>query len=431
MIEEIRLGDVCSKIGSGATPRGGKQSYLQEGPFSLVRSQNVYNHGFEKAGLAFISEDQAKRLNNVAVESGDVLLNITGDSVARACQVTDSVLPARVNQHVAIIRPNPEILDPLFLRYFLVQPSFQEHMFALASVGATRNALTKGMVEDFVVPARDILEQRKIAAVLGALDDKIELNRKTAATLEEMARALYRSWFVDFDPVHAKAAGRAPAHMDAQTAALFPDRFGEDGLPEGWEAESFAGYMDIKGGTQPPKSEFLYEPSEGYVRLVQIRDYDGDNHLTFVRNTPKLRKCEALDVMIGRYGASVGRIGWGLSGAYNVALVKAEPFYSGDREFVRSVCLSYEFQEYIQAISGRSAQSGFNKGDIAAFDVVAGSRRVREAFSESVLGLRLAQAQKQKENQTLATLRDTLLPRLMSGELRVGAVKEQVESMTT
>ncbi len=84
-----------------------------------------------------------------------------------------------------------------------------------------------------------IKEQREIAEVLGALDDKIEVNRKTAAVLEEMARALFRSWFVDFDPVHAKAQGRSPAHMDPATAALFPDRFGEDGLPEGWSAEPF------------------------------------------------------------------------------------------------------------------------------------------------------------------------------------------------
>lgn len=101
----IVLGDVCSKIGSGATPRGGKESYLDVGPFSLIRSQNVLNSGFSRNGLAFISKEQAKALDGVAVEDSDVLLNITGDSVARVCLAPKSALPARVNQHVAMNRP--------------------------------------------------------------------------------------------------------------------------------------------------------------------------------------------------------------------------------------------------------------------------------------------------------------------------------------
>lgn len=153
MSRNLRLGEVCSKIGSGATPRGGKNGYLESGRFALIRSQNVLNSGFEKAGLAFISDEQARRLDGVSVEARDVLLNITGDSVARVCQVAKDVLPARVNQHVAIIRPDPDMLDPQFLRYFMVQPSFQDFLLSMASSGATRNALTKGMIEDFEIPA--------------------------------------------------------------------------------------------------------------------------------------------------------------------------------------------------------------------------------------------------------------------------------------
>jgi len=106
-----RLGDCCEKIGSGATPKGGKEAYLDFGPVHLIRSQNVHNDGFSPTGLAYISEEQAQKLDNVKVESGDVLLNITGDSVARVCQALNRFLPARVNQHVAIIRPIPSVFD--------------------------------------------------------------------------------------------------------------------------------------------------------------------------------------------------------------------------------------------------------------------------------------------------------------------------------
>ena len=204
------LGEVCTKIGSGATPRGGREVYLEDGPYALIRSQNVYNSGFSHEGLAFISDEQAEGLSNVEVFPEDVLLNITGDSVARVCQVDSELLPARVNQHVAIIRPDSTTLDPGYLRYFLVHPETQALLLSWAGSGGTRNALTKEMIESFYVPVPPLAEQHAIAHVLGTLDDKIELNRRMNETLEEMARALFKDWFVDFGPVHAKIDGREP-----------------------------------------------------------------------------------------------------------------------------------------------------------------------------------------------------------------------------
>ena len=190
----FRLGEVCTKIGSGATPRGGSDVYLNSGHYTLIRSQNVYNEGFHHDGLAFIDEKHAAELSNVEVKTSDVLLNITGDSVARCCQVDPAILPARVNQHVAIIRPDNKKLNPLFLRYFLVSPEMQMQLLSWAGSGGTRNALTKGMIESLEVFApEDIDEQRAIAHILGTLDDKIELNRRMNEMLESTARALFKS----------------------------------------------------------------------------------------------------------------------------------------------------------------------------------------------------------------------------------------------
>ena len=111
----IRLGEVCGKIGSGATPRGGSEVYRSSGVASLIRSQNVHNNRFFYYGLAYLESRHANELANVTVEAGDVLLNITGDSVARCTQAPGDVLPARVNQHVAIIRPNRTRLNARFL----------------------------------------------------------------------------------------------------------------------------------------------------------------------------------------------------------------------------------------------------------------------------------------------------------------------------
>lgn len=171
----VRMIDICEKIGSGATPRGGKEAYCKEG-ISLVRSQNVLDFAFSRDGLAFINDEQAKKLNNVEVQAGDVLLNITGDSVARACVMDTAYLPARVNQHVAIIRGKPDRVLNSYILYFLQWQ--KEHLLQLASAGATRNALTKGMIEQLELVLPTLTEQKKIVAVLDSIQNKIRYNQK-------------------------------------------------------------------------------------------------------------------------------------------------------------------------------------------------------------------------------------------------------------
>lgn len=135
-------------------------------------------------------------------------MDITGDSVARVCQVDASILPARVNLHVAIIRPDPDSLDLGYLRNCLVMPEVQATLLSWAGSGGTRNALTKKMIESFSVRApKDTGEQRAIANMLETLDDKIELNRRMNETLEATARALFKSWFVDFEPMRTEMEG--------------------------------------------------------------------------------------------------------------------------------------------------------------------------------------------------------------------------------
>jgi type I restriction enzyme S subunit len=111
MHERVRLGDLTLKVGSGSTPRGGKSVYTDDG-VAFIRSQNVYDNSFSFAGLARISDEAAHALRGVTVEAGDVLVNITGESVTRTCVVDPEALPARVSQHVAIVRPDPDLLDP-------------------------------------------------------------------------------------------------------------------------------------------------------------------------------------------------------------------------------------------------------------------------------------------------------------------------------
>ncbi|HUG23258.1 MAG TPA: hypothetical protein VMN83_12095, partial [Albitalea sp.] len=156
---QVLIGDHASKIGSGATPRGGEESYKAAG-ITLIRSMNVRDGAFLRDGLAFIDDEQAAQLEGVVVEYADVLLNITGASVARVCRAPADVLPARVNQHVAIIRPTATF-NPCFLEQCLLSPSVKERLLKIARAGATREAITKSAIEQFriISPPREVQDQ--------------------------------------------------------------------------------------------------------------------------------------------------------------------------------------------------------------------------------------------------------------------------------
>lgn len=172
---KIKLAEACLKIGSGATPCGGKNIYCEDG-ISLIRSQNILDFDFSENGLAYINDDQAAKLKNVEVMEEDVLLNITGDSVARVAMMDRKFLPARVNQHVAIIRAKKEIIEPSYILYYLQYQ--KRYLLQLASAGATRKALTKSMIEnlELELPAMEI--QGRIVSILDNIQEKIATNRR-------------------------------------------------------------------------------------------------------------------------------------------------------------------------------------------------------------------------------------------------------------
>jgi type I restriction enzyme S subunit len=164
--ERVPLGEISTKIGSGFTPRGGESSYLSEGT-PLIRSLNVYDDLFLDEGLAFVSEDHAAALAGVTVESKDILLNITGASVARSCMAPERYLPARVNQHVMIIRIDPEMAEPFFVHKAINSDERKRQLLSYAQKGATREALTKEMVASFEITLPSDALMRQFGEIAG------------------------------------------------------------------------------------------------------------------------------------------------------------------------------------------------------------------------------------------------------------------------
>ena len=188
----VRLENVTSKIGSGATPRGGESAYKREG-INLIRSQNVYDKGMRRKGLVFIDETQAKKLDNVTVKENDVLFNITGASVCRCCIVESDYLPARVNQHVSIIRANEKI-SPVYLHHILISPKIKTELLVIAQGSATREAITKIQLEEFKIPVPTITEQKKIVSQIEKIETKINVLEKEIVSIPNKKEMILKKY---------------------------------------------------------------------------------------------------------------------------------------------------------------------------------------------------------------------------------------------
>ncbi|MDE0440867.1 MAG: restriction endonuclease subunit S [Gammaproteobacteria bacterium] len=419
----LNLGEVCTKIGSGATPRGGKDVYMSHGPYALIRSQNVLNEGFQEDGLAYIGGAHASQLKNVEVAEEDVLLNITGDSVARVCQVRSDVLPARVNQHVAIVRPNPTKLDPCFLRYALVSPEMQTKLRSWAGSGATRNALTKGMIESLCVAApRDVCVQRDIAQILGTLDDKVELNRSMNQKLEAIGHALFRSWFVDFEPVRAKMEGRDTG-LPQDTARLFPDSLGKNGLPRGWQMSTFGEHVLNFDARRVPVSRaqranmqgrFPYHGAAGVLDHVNDYLFDG----TFL--------------LLGEDGSVLDKSGLAVtqyvSGQFwvnnHAHVLQGKGAVSTEQAY-----LHFAFEPISPFVTG-AVQPKLSQRRMNQIPFVYAGEDTCRAFAQAI-GASFARLRANvRESVALAAVRDALLPKLISGEIGVSEAERSVEAAT-
>ncbi|NCJ09559.1 restriction endonuclease subunit S [Serratia marcescens] len=465
--EFVRLGDHCSKIGSGATPKGGKNVYLESGDVALIRSQNIYNEGFKQGGLAYITNSAAEKLENVCVLAGDILLNITGDSVARVCLAPNKYLPARVNQHVAIIRPDANVFDSRFLRYYLSSPAQQNILLTIASAGATRNALTKGNIEELKVVKPMLSVQKWIADQLESLDRKIEVNRQINQILEQMAQALFKSWFVDFEPVKAKiavlesggsqedamlAAMTAISGKDSDalmvfehehpeqyaelkaTADLFPSAMQDSELgeiPEGWESSSLSKKIKLTGGGTPKRSEPEYW--DGDICWYSVKDAPAESDIFVIDTAEKitkkgLNKSSTKLLPIGTTIISArGTVGKLALTATEMAMNQSCYGISGG-EFSGPLLTYLKVKQCVDVLKRNTHGAVFDTITTSTFETVptlTASKNVNNQFDKIVTPLFRAIENNLRANIALTQLRDTLLPKLLSGEITLPDTEQE------
>jgi len=392
----VKLADICQKIGSGATPRGGKEAYRVEG-IALVRSQNVLDFSFSSDGLAYINDEQADKLRNVELQSGDVLLNITGDSVARACLMDDDYLPGRVNQHVAIIRVDESKAVNSYLLYYLQWR--KSHLLQLASAGATRNALTKGMIEQLEIDLPSLDEQRKVVGILDSIQNKIKLNHEINDNLERQATAYFQELFV---------------------ANANPN----------WKTGTISSLGTVIGGSTPSKAKPEYYTDNG-IAWITPKDLS-INKSKFISHgetdiTELGLKNSSASIMPEGTVLFSSRAPIGYVAISNGEVTTNQGFKSVvPKPEIGTAFVYFFLKNNLPTIEGAASGSTFKEvsgSTMKNVPAVIPDTGTLAKFNDFCSPIFNEQKNLEQENQHLASLRDTLLPKLMSGEIDVSNIQ--------
>lgn len=343
-----------------------------------------------------------------------------------------------LGQNLVLLRSDGTRLHPPFLRWLVRGPDWWEQVNKFINVGAVFESLKCAEIPKFAMRLPPLEEQKTIAAILNSLDDKIELNRRMNATLEAMARALFQSWFVDFDPVRAKLDGRQPTGMDRATADLFPDTFQDSivgSIPRGWRPTTLGCCIGFRSGFSF-KSQDWQESGVPVVKIGSVKP--GIIDLTQVSYvSPAIAKqadrfrLNTGDLLIGMTGY-VGEVGLVPPSDNPPLLNQRVGKFVMDETGTASLAFWYcttrqpEFRAFVEARSHGTAQANVSGEAIMAFPLVTSPSGVIEAFNRACQPMFDRILTNHSECRTLGILRDALLPKLLSGELSASEVQFEV-----
>ena len=408
-----------------------KKSKPRERPVRLCNYMDVYNNTFITDQLDFMAATAtAREVARCSLARGDVIITKDSekhDDIGVPALVRHDIADLVCGYHLAILRPRPAQVVGDYLVYALKAPPVQ-HQFHSYANGVTRFGLRKGDIGLVEVPLPPLSKQRAIARVLGTLDDKIELNRRMNETLEAMARALFKSWFVDFDPVRAKMEGRDPG-LPPDIADLFPDRLVDSQMgeiPMGWEVKELG--------------DLCHKPQYGYTASAQsepvgphflrITDINKESWVSWSR----VPYCKATDDEFSKYRLGKGDLlvarmadpGHGIlveedvEAVFASYLIRFRPVESKTARLLQYWLKSDAYWHLVRGRATGTTRRSLNARVLNGFPLVFPPNGVAAAFAGVVGASRDQVVANVREMELLGTIRDTLLPKLISGQIRVG-----------
>ncbi|WP_407486394.1 restriction endonuclease subunit S [Acinetobacter baumannii] len=450
-----RIEDIADKITIGPFGSRMKSDAYVESGVPVIRGTNLTGSKKFSGDWVFISEQLAKQLENCCVSNGDLVFPHRG-SIGEVGLVDNQFHQYMMSSSLMKLRCNPNIADSEFIYYFFKSHQGRYELLKNASqVGTPGIGQPLTSLKNIEIKLPSLGEQRKIAKILSDLDDKIHINNQINQTLESIAQALFKSWFVDFDPVRAKIAakqegkdpelaamcaisGKSEAELKQMseedfaelqaTATLFPDELVESELgevPKGWELQQF---KDIAKYTSN-KISLNDLTLENYIStenmLSEKKGIEKASSLPKVNSVPAFKKGNILVSNIRPYFKKI----WFSSseGGHSNDVLNFEVLEEGCEEYLYNLIYQDSFFDQMMASSKGSKMPRGDKKAIMSFQVVIPSITLRRLYSRKVEKFYFKKNVIEKENQILKIIRDTLLPKLLSGEINVSSLKDKVE----
>jgi type I restriction enzyme S subunit len=420
---EATLADVCSEVRYGYTAAATKEPTGTR----FLRVTDIARDFLDWESVPFC-EIGAAELERHRLQAGDIVVARMG-TIGVSAHVKPPV-GAVCASYLIRHRILHSRADSRFVSYVLRSPGYWEFVWSHGGGGAVQPNINAKVLGSFRFKLPQLGEQRAIAHILGTLDDKIELNRRMSSTLEEIARALFKSWFVDFDPVRAKLEGRDPG-LPREIADLFPDRLVESELgeiPEGWEVRLAGDLFDVAIGKTPPRKEpqwFSVDPQD--VPWMSIRDLGQSS--VFISRTAEFLTPEAVErfrvrripdgTVVLSFKLTVGRVA--ITDGEMLSNEAIAHFPSSEQTFLAAGYLYCYLSQFRDKALGRTSSiaTAVNSDSVRAIPVLVPSQELHDSFVRFSRDAFLRLRELDRENRSIIELRDTLLPRLLSGELRV------------
>ena len=435
--EDVRLKDITSKLGDGLH---GTPDYDDNGTHYFINGNNLNNgeiviNSNTKRTSIIEYQKYKKELNDRTL-----LVSINGTLGNVALYKGEKVILGKSACYFNVL----EEVDKQFVRYVLTSELFQNYINKLATGSTIKNVSLK-LMRDFAFKLPPLILQQKISSILQSLDDRIALLRETNVTLEAIAQALFKSWFVDFDPVRAKQEGREPEGMDADTAALFPDSFEESALglvPKEWKVSNIATVAEVVKGKSYKSSELAESHHTALVSLKSFERGGGFRMDGFKPYTGTYKPNQVVEPgdlivaytdvtqaaeLIGKPAIVVGVSAYQtLVASLDVGIVRPNPQIMS-RQYLYGLFRTDAFQSHTFAHTSGTTVLHLAKDGVGSYQFSCPSYNILSIFSRIAESLAQRRQTNSDQIQTLTTLRDTLLPRLISGQLRLPEAEAMLE----
>ena len=374
--------------------------------FPLIRTPNIGKGRLLLDGVHRVSESVYNERNKRAVPQPNDLILAREAPVGNVALIREGQKVC-LGQRTVLIRPNQEKVLPEFLVYYLLSPKIQ-HVFMGSSNGTIVSHLNLAILRKTEVSIPNIEKQKEISKYFVTIDDKIDLNNSLITKLDEYIETIYRHWFVEFNFPDINGA---PYKKNGGKMIL--DEVENVSIPYGWSVKPLLDVVDFVGNTQPPKSTFIYEPQEGYVRFIQNRDYDTDSHITYIPYTKKIKLADDFDILIDKYG-DAGRVRYGISGAFNVALGKIQVSNPNQVEYIRSFFMSKKTYTFLHNTCMASTRASLSRDNLSPLTIIVPEESIVAKFQTNVRQIREYILFLKKENKQLSKIKENLLNYIFS-----------------